>query len=304
MVSKNNLKYYEQRHALYRKPHFGLRKLSIGVASVLLSTTFFLGKAHADEVTGTESNDENVAILNNNYNSVNSVGSAQSSAQSSVQGQNSQQSVSVGSSNPVDVESLNVQNVPTGNNIGSNASTNYLNNMKYQSLNRVNNSINMNTDMYNSNLDNSQVQTDPVTTKAVYNSNEDVQIYDRISNNTSQDQNLTTEMGVYDADQPILFQTSSNYLKAGSSIDVDNNPDLRNALKISHNILKPNHGYLVKVNVYDQASKLLSSKSLGLSVEDNWKVFPKYGVVAGSGDYRNSIINNSDLINRYKDQMQ
>ena len=304
MVSKNNLKYYEQRHALYRKPHFGLRKLSIGVASVLLSTTFFLGKAHADEVTGTESNDENVAILNNNYNSVNSVGSAQSSAQSSVQGQNSQQSVSVGSSNPVDVESLNVQNVPTGNNIGSNASTNYLNNMKYQSLNRVNNSINMNTDMYNSNLDNSQVQTDPVTTKAVYNSNEDVQIYDRISNNTSQDQNLTTEMGVYDADQPILFQTSSNYLKAGSSIDVDNNPDLRNALKISHNILEPNHGYLVKVNVYDQASKLLSSKSLGLSVEDNWKVFPKYGVVAGSGDYRNSIINNSDLINRYKDQMQ
>lgn len=304
MVSKNNLKYYEQRHALYQKPHFGLRKLSIGVASVLLSTTLFLGKAHADEVTGTGNNDENVAALNNNYNSVNSVGSAQSSAQSSVQGQNAQQSVSVGSSNPIDVESLNVQNVPTGNNISSNASTNYLNNMKYQSLNRVNNVINMNTDMYNSNLDNSQVQTDPVTTKAVYNSNEDVQIYDRISNNTAQDQNFTTEMGVYDADQPILFQTNSNYLKAGSSIDADNNSDLRNALKIPHNILEPNHGYLVKVNVYDQASKLLSSKSLGLSVEDNWKVFPKYGAIAGSGDYGNSIINNSDLLNRYKDQMQ
>ena len=304
MVSKNNLTYYEQRHALYQKPHFGLRKLSIGLASVLLSTTFFLGKAHADEVTGTESNDENVATLNNNYNSVNSVGSAQSSAQSSVQGQNSQQSVSVGSSNPIDVESLNVQNVSTGNNIGINVSTNYLDNMKYQSLNRINNSINMNTDMYNSNLDNSQVQTDPVTTKAVYNSNEDVQIYDRISNNTAQDQNFTTEMGVYDADQPILFQTSSNYLKAGSNIDADNNSDLRNALKIPHNILEPNHGYLVKVNVYDQASKLLSSKSLGLSVEDNWKVFPKYGVIAGSGDYSNSIINNSDLLNRYKDQMQ
>lgn len=304
MVSKNNLKYYEQRHALYQKPHFGLRKLSIGVASVLLSTTLFLGKAHADEVTGTGNNDENVAALNNNYNSVNSVGSAQSSAQSSVQGQNAQQSVSVGSSNPIDVESLNVQNVPTGNSISSNASMNYLNNMKYQSLNRVNNLVDMNTDMYNSNLDNSQVQTDPVTTKAVYNSNEDVQIYDRISNNTAQDQNFTTEMGVYDADQPILFQTSSNYLKAGSSIDADNNSDLRNALKIPHNILEPNHGYLVKVNVYDQASKLLSSKSLGLSVEDNWKVFPKYGAIAGSGDYGNSIINNSDLLNRYKDQMQ
>ena len=304
MVSKNNLKYYEQRHALYRKPHFGLRKLSIGVASVLLSTTFFFGKAHADEVTGSESNNENLVTLNNNYNSVNSVGISQYSAQSSAQGQNGQQPVSLGSSNPIDVESLNVQNVPTGNSISSNALMNYLNNMKYQSLNRVNNSFDMNTDMYNSNLDNSQVQTDPVTTKAVYNSNEDVQIYDRISNNTAQDQNFTTEMGVYDADQPILFQTSSNYLKSGSSIDVDNNSDLRNALKIPHNILEPNHGYLVKVNVYDQASKLLSSKSLGLSVEDNWKVFPKYGVVAGSGDYSNSIINNSDLLNRYKDQMQ
>ena len=50
MVSKNNLKYYEQRHALYQKPHFGLRKLSIGVASVLLSTTFF-PSSNADSET-------------------------------------------------------------------------------------------------------------------------------------------------------------------------------------------------------------------------------------------------------------
>ena len=56
MLSKNNLKFYEQRHAFYQKSHFGLRKLSIGVASVLLSTTFFLGKAHADEVTGNNVN--------------------------------------------------------------------------------------------------------------------------------------------------------------------------------------------------------------------------------------------------------
>ena len=295
MMSKNNLKCYKQRYALYQKPHYGLRKLSIGVASVLLSTTFFLGEAHADEAAET-GNNENVTITSNN--NVNDTGNTQA------QSQNNQQFGSVQPSSVVDTSSLNSQSSFANNNFSDKASATYLNDAKYQLSANTGSSINMNTDMYNSNLDNSQVQTDPVTTKAVYNSNEDVQIYDRISNNTAQDQNFTTEMGVYDADQPILFQTSSNYLKSGSSINVDNNSDLRNALKIPHNILEPNHGYLVKVNVYDQASKLLSSKSLGLSVEDNWKVFPKYGVVAGSGDYSNSIINNSDLLNRYKDQMQ
>ena len=293
MVSKNNLKCYKQRYALYQKPHFGLRKLSVGVASVLLSTTFFLSEAHADEVTKT-GNSENVTITSNN--NVNDTGNIQYVTQALAQSQNNQQFGSVQPSSVVDASNLNAQSSFANNNFSDKASMTYLNDAKYQSS--------ANTDMYNSNLDNSQVQTDPVTSKAVYNPNEDVQIYDRISNNTAQDQNFTTEMGVYDADQPILFQTSSNYLKAGSSIDVDNNSDLRNALKIPHNILEPNHGYLVKVNVYDQASKLLSSKSLGLSVEDNWKVFPKYGVIAGSGDYSNSIINNSDLLNRYKDQMQ
>ena len=42
---------YQRRHAVYQVPHYGLRKLSVGVASVLLSTTFFLGQAHADDVS-------------------------------------------------------------------------------------------------------------------------------------------------------------------------------------------------------------------------------------------------------------
>lgn len=295
MVSKNNLKCYKQRYALYQKPHYGLRKLSIGVASVLLSTTFFLGEAHADETAET-GNNENVTITSND--NVNDTGNTQA------QSQNNQQFGSAQPNSVFDTSSLNAQSLFTNDNFSDNTSATYLNDAKYQLSANTGSSINMNTDMYNSNLDNSQVQTDPVTSKAVYNSNEDVQIYDRISNNIAQDQNFTTEMGVYNADQPILFQTSSNYLKTGSSTDVDNSTELKQALTIPHNILEPNHGYLVKVNVYDQSSKLLSSKSLGLSVEDNWKVFPKYGVVAGSGDYGNSIINNSDLINRYKDQMQ
>ena len=51
MVSKNN-QYWKQQQEAQRVPHYGLRKLSIGVASVLLSTTLYMGAtAHADTVT-------------------------------------------------------------------------------------------------------------------------------------------------------------------------------------------------------------------------------------------------------------
>ena len=48
MVSKNNLLNKQEQDAK-RVPHYGLRKLSVGVASVLLSTTLYVGvAAHAD----------------------------------------------------------------------------------------------------------------------------------------------------------------------------------------------------------------------------------------------------------------
>ena len=51
MVSKNN-QYWKQQQDAQRVPHYGLRKLSVGVASVLLSTTLYMGvTAHADTVT-------------------------------------------------------------------------------------------------------------------------------------------------------------------------------------------------------------------------------------------------------------
>ena len=53
MVSKNNRQWKQQRDA-QRVPHYGLRKLSVGVASVLLSTTLYMGvTAHADTVAET-----------------------------------------------------------------------------------------------------------------------------------------------------------------------------------------------------------------------------------------------------------
>lgn len=50
MVSKNN-QWQHLRAAAQQVPHYGLRKLSVGVASVLLSTTLYMGvNAHADTV--------------------------------------------------------------------------------------------------------------------------------------------------------------------------------------------------------------------------------------------------------------
>ncbi|MCC4440710.1 mucin-binding protein, partial [Limosilactobacillus reuteri] len=46
MVSKNNHQFYQQKHA-EGKQRWGIRKLSVGVASVLLGTTFMLHSNHA-----------------------------------------------------------------------------------------------------------------------------------------------------------------------------------------------------------------------------------------------------------------
>ena len=53
MVSKNNIQ-LKDRYATKQVPHYGIRKLSVGVASVLLSTTLYMGvTAHADTIAET-----------------------------------------------------------------------------------------------------------------------------------------------------------------------------------------------------------------------------------------------------------
>ena len=54
MVSKNNVQ-LKDRYATKQVPHYGIRKLSVGVASVLLSTTLYMGvTAHADTIAETD----------------------------------------------------------------------------------------------------------------------------------------------------------------------------------------------------------------------------------------------------------
>ena len=54
--------------------------------------------------------------------------------------------------------------------------------------------------------------------------------------------------------------------------------------------LTNNTGYLVTISVNDKSGNVLSSKRAGLSVEDDWTVFPRYGIVAGSPTDQNSIL--------------
>ncbi len=58
MVSKNNT-YLREVMRSHRVPHYGLRKLGIGVTSVLLGTTLYFGAnapvANADQVSANNS---------------------------------------------------------------------------------------------------------------------------------------------------------------------------------------------------------------------------------------------------------
>ncbi len=66
------------------------------------------------------------------------------------------------------------------------------------------------------------------------------------------------------------------------------------SVKLSSDIFSPNSGYVVKVETIDNTGNH-TSKTLGLSVEDDWTVFPRYGVVAGSND--NSAERNNSMTN-------
>ncbi|MCO7135219.1 YSIRK-type signal peptide-containing protein [Ligilactobacillus salivarius] len=64
MVSKNNHQVYQQKLA-ERKQRWGIRKLSVGVASVLLGTTFMLYSNHAVLADTVPTNAEEKVVATN-----------------------------------------------------------------------------------------------------------------------------------------------------------------------------------------------------------------------------------------------
>lgn len=117
-MGKNNVQLREEKNTVIQ--HWGLRKLSVGVASVLLGTTAYLGMSngtvvHADTVTA-NNNNENVVISNNEtlsqnlYQSnriqlsksvvnTNSIGNTQTTSQDVTGNKNNSNVVSANSSN-------------------------------------------------------------------------------------------------------------------------------------------------------------------------------------------------------------
>ena len=134
------------------------------------------------------------------------------------------------------------------------------------------------------NLNGDVYLTDPETTKAAYSKADgDVNYSVVVSNPTAETQTLTVNLTLQQASEIIGQDNVDVTLAAGASVKVSN-------LTVASEWLTSNTGYLVTISVNDKLGKTLTSKRVGLSVEDDWTVFPRYGIVAGSPTDQNSIL--------------
>lgn len=134
------------------------------------------------------------------------------------------------------------------------------------------------------NLNGDAYLTDPETIKAAYSKADgDVNYSVVVSNPTAETQTLTVNLTLQQASEIIGQDNVDVRLAAGASVKVSN-------LTVASEWLTNNTGYLVTISVNDKLGKTLTSKRVGLSVEDDWTVFPRYGIVAGSPTDQNSIL--------------
>ena len=112
-----------------------------------------------------------------------------------------------------------------------------------------------------------KIQNDVTFNKATYKSGEDVSISINNPDVTSSD------LTVSHLDKVIY--------------ELKNAPG--NSLVIPNSVFSPNSGYLIDIIGKNADGKQEFHKVAGLSVEDDWTVYPRYGVVAGSKDNHNSI---------------
>lgn len=140
------------------------------------------------------------------------------------------------------------------------------------------------TEVTEQNLNGDAYLTDPETTKAAYSKADgDVNYSVVVSNPTAETQTLTVNLTLQQASEIIGQDNVDVTLAAGASVKVSN-------LTVASEWLTNNTGYLVTISVNDKLGKTLTSKRVGLSVENDWTVFPRYGIVAGSPTDQNSIL--------------
>ena len=140
------------------------------------------------------------------------------------------------------------------------------------------------TEVTEQNLNGDAYLTDPETTKAAYSKTDgDINYSVVVSNPTAETKTMTVNLTLQHASEIIGQDNVDLTLVAGTSAKVSN-------LTVASEWLTNNTGYLVTISVNDKSGSTLSSKRAGLSVEDDWTVFPRYGIVAGSPTDQNSIL--------------
>lgn len=140
------------------------------------------------------------------------------------------------------------------------------------------------TEVTEQNLNGDAYLTDPETTKAAYSKTDgDINYSVVVSNPTAETKTMTVNLTLQHASEIIGQDNVDLTLAAGASAKVSN-------LTVASEWLTNNTGYLVTISVNDKSGNVLSSKRAGLSVEDDWTVFPRYGIVAGSPTDQNSIL--------------
>lgn len=140
------------------------------------------------------------------------------------------------------------------------------------------------TEVTEQNLNGDAYLTDPETTKAAYSKTDgDINYSVVVSNPTAETTTMTVNLTLQHASEIIGQDNVDLTLAAGASAKVSN-------LTVASEWLTNNTGYLVTISVNDKSGSTLSSKRAGLSVEDDWTVFPRYGIVAGSPTDQNSIL--------------
>lgn len=140
------------------------------------------------------------------------------------------------------------------------------------------------TEVTEQNLNGDAYLTDPETTKAAYSKTDgDINYSVVVSNPTAETKTMTVNLTLQHASEIIGQDNVDLTLTAGTSAKVSN-------LTVASEWLTNNTGYLVTISVNDKSGSTLSSKRAGLSVEDDWTVFPRYGIVAGSPTDQNSIL--------------
>ncbi|MGT2908573.1 glycoside hydrolase family 66 protein [Streptococcus dentapri] len=128
--------------------------------------------------------------------------------------------------------------------------------------------------------------TDVASDKASYRPNEDVNLNVGFTNTTAVAQDITVSVDVYYLNNKIGNYKFTKTLAAGEGYTSQ-----YGELKIPASQFTNDHGYLLNIKVLDSHNNALGEMNRAIAYESDWTKFPRYGIVGGSQDSHNSLLN-------------